>query len=345
MGNIMKIGDVELSNNLVLAPMAGVTDLPFRTLAVEKGAGLVVSEMVSAKGLVMGGERTRFLLASSPLERPLAVQLFGSEPAVMAEAARIVEEQGADMVDINMGCPVKKVVKDGSGSALLRNLKGVEKIISAVKRSINIPLTIKTRAGWDTSSIVAAEVLKVAEGCGVNALAVHARTKSQGFGGRADWSLIGSLKERSGIPIIGNGDVRSPEDSMRMMEMTGCDGVMIGRGAMGNPWIFGQALSYGKEGYYDDPSLDEKRETILNHLGLTLDFYGNTKGVRLFRKHLAWYAKGMKGSSSFRNRINYAATPEEVKTLASDFFSHLGRHEEGKSENREVFAESAVCPA
>jgi len=317
----MKIGNVELRNNLVLAPMAGVTDMPFRRLAVEQGCGLVVSEMVSAKGLLIGGENTRFLLASIPEERPLSVQLFGDDPDTIGEAALIVEQCGAAMVDINMGCPVKKVVANGAGSALLKDLPKIGRIIDAAKRKISIPLTVKIRTGWDTSSIVAGEVLKVAEDNGADAIAVHGRTKSQGFGGRADWSVIAELKSRASIPIIGNGDICSAEDVLRMMGTTACDGVMIGRGAMGNPWIFAQANGLINEGGYELPGAEEKKVLVLKHFEMVIKLYGEYKGVRLFRKHLAWYARGMAGASRFRAGINRASSPDEVRGLVCSFFS------------------------
>lgn len=317
----MKIGNVKLKNNLVLAPMAGVSDLPFRRLAVEQGCGLVVSEMVSAKGLLIGGERTRSYLASTPDERPLSVQLFGEDPHVIGDAALIVEECGAAMVDINMGCPVKKVVSGGAGSALLKDLPRIGRIIDAVKKKVSIPLTIKIRTGWDTSSIVAHEVLRVAEDNGVDAIAVHGRTKSQAFGGKADWSIIAELKSMASIPIIGNGDIYSAENALKMMEETGCDGVMIGRGAMGNPWIFAQVNNLINEGSYNLPEVDEKQRLVLRHLEMVLEFYGEYGGIRLFRKHLAWYARGMAGASRFRAGINQAVSPDELRELVRGFFS------------------------
>jgi len=320
----MKIGNVKLKNNLILAPMAGVTDLPFRLMVAGEGCGLVVSEMVSAKGLVMGGVKTRELLQIGEEERPVSVQLFGAEAESMGEAAAIIEALGADIIDINMGCPVKKVVGPGAGSALLKDLKKIEAIVSSVKKKITIPLTIKIRSGWDHSSIVVSEVLKVAETAGVDAIALHPRTKAQAFGGRADWSLIGLLKEKASIPVIGNGDVRSPEDARRMVDETGCDGVMIGRGCMGNPWIFRETGSYLKTGSYEAPTIDEKREKVLLHLGLVIERYGIITGLRLFRKHLAWYSKGIKGSAAFRRLINETLSLDEVNDLIESFFSHAG---------------------
>lgn len=320
----MKIGNLKLKNNLVLAPMAGVTDRPFRLIAVGEGCGLAVSEMVSAKGLVLGGEKTRSIITLSPEERPAAVQIFGAEPDIMAEAASLLENMGADIVDINMGCPVKKVVNNGAGSALLKNLENIEKILAAVRKRIGIPLTIKIRSGWDHASIVAAEVLKIAEASGVDALTIHPRTKSQFFSGTSDWSLIARLKENAKIPIIGNGDIQSPEDVKKMLLLTGCDGVMIGRGALGNPWTFNQALSYIDIGAYHLPDEEEKHSKVIEHLNLILEHYGEQKGIRLFRKHLGWYSKGVPEASSFRRRINESACLPEIRELIDGFFSSNG---------------------
>jgi nifR3 family TIM-barrel protein len=316
--------------------MAGVTDLAFRCLAVEQGCGLVVSEMVSAKGLLMGGEKTRFLLASTPEERPLSVQLFGDEPEVIGEAALIVEQSGAAMVDINMGCPAKKVVGGGAGSALLKDLPRIGCIIDAVKKKVSIPLTIKIRTGWDTSSIVACDVLKIAEDKGADAIAVHGRTKTQAFGGEADWSIIAEVKSRASIPVIGNGDVSSAKDVLKMMDTTGCDGVMIGRGAMGNPWIFAQAQGLLSKGDYELPSVEEKGTLVLKHFEMIIELYGEYRGVRLFRKHLAWYVKGMEGASKFRSIINYSVNPDEVRELVSGFFSETPSSYTGSFDHTEA---------
>lgn len=334
----MKIGNLKLKNNLILAPMAGVTDLPFRLMVAGEGCGLVVSEMVSAKGLVMGGVKTRELLQIGEEERPVSVQLFGAEPESMGEAAAIVEELGADIIDINMGCPVKKVVGPGAGSALLKDLEKIEAIVSSVKKRISIPLTIKIRSGWDNSSIVVREVLNVAETAGVDAITLHPRTKAQAFGGRADWSLIRLLKEKASIPVIGNGDVRSPEDARRMVDETGCDAIMIGRGSMGNPWIFRETESYLKKGTYQAPSIDEKREKVLLHLGLVIERYGTMKGLRLFRKHLAWYSRGIKGAAAFRRVINETLSLAEVKDLIEKFFSSDGFPSAGTGYGEEALA-------
>jgi tRNA-dihydrouridine synthase B len=301
--------------------MAGVTDLPFRRLAVAEGCGLVVTEMVSAKGLVMGGGRTRELLAISPDERPVSVQIFGSDFESMGEAASIVEGLGADIVDINMGCPVKKVVGPGGGSALLKEINRAEKILKSVRKNITIPLTVKVRSGWDSSSIVILDMLKAAEDSGVDAIAIHPRTKSQGYSGLSNWDLITRMKEAAKIPVIGNGDVRSPEDAARMLKQTGCDAVMIGRAAMGNPWLFSQTISYMNKGNYELPTAEEKMEKVLYHLELIIQRYGPLYGIRIFRKHLGWYSKGMAGGSSFRQVINRSDSAAEVEELIRNFFT------------------------
>ena len=316
----MNIGNIKLKNNLVLAPMAGVTDLPFRRLAVAEGCGLVVTEMVSSKALVMGGERTRRLLAISPDERPASVQIFGSDFESMGEAAAIVEGLGADIIDINMGCPVKKIVGPGGGSALLKDLKKAEKILKTVRDKISIPLTVKIRAGWDASSIVVVDMLKVAEDSGVDAIAIHPRTKTQGYSGLSNWDLIARMKEVAKIPVIGNGDIKSPEDAVRMIKQTGCDALMIGRAAMGNPWLFSQISSYQNTGSYHLPVAEEKMSKVLYHLELIIQRYGPIYGIRIFRKHLGWYSKGMSGGASFRKQINHSDSATEVEDLINDFF-------------------------
>ncbi|MDT8316358.1 MAG: tRNA dihydrouridine synthase DusB [bacterium] len=317
----MNIGSVKLKNNFILAPMAGVTDLPFRRLVVAEGCGLVVTEMVSAKGLVLGGSGTRELLAISPDERPVSVQIFGADFESMGEAASIIEEQGGDILDINMGCPVKKVVGPGGGSALLKEINKVEKILKSVRRKINIPLTVKIRSGWDSSSIVILDMLKAAEDSGVDAIAIHPRTKTQGYSGLSNWDLIARMKEVATIPVIGNGDVRSPEDVARMIKQTGCDAVMIGRAAMGNPWIFSQTISYMNKGAYRPPTAEEKMQKVLYHFELIIQRYGPLYGTRIFRKHLGWYSKGMAGGGAFRQIINRSDSAAEVEDLIRGFFA------------------------
>jgi tRNA-dihydrouridine synthase B len=296
----MMIGSLHLKNCVMLAPMAGITDLPFRTIVREFGCGLAFTEMVSANGLLRGKERTCRYIDTSPYDRPLGVQLFGSDPATLSEAARIAAEKGADLIDINMGCPVKKVVKTGSGAALMRDPRRIAAILGAVREAVAIPLTVKIRSGWSHREINASEIGRVAEDCGIDAVTLHARTVEEGFGGVSDWRLIAGLKAQLRIPVIGSGDIRSPEDAVRMFRETGCDAVMVGRGCLGNPWIVNNILSHISGGTVFAPSLVEREETIRRHLMLVTDYYGERVGTRDFRKHLLWYTKGLRGGAQFR---------------------------------------------
>lgn len=319
----MKIGRLLLKNNVFLAPMAGVTDLPFRTIVREFGCGLAFTEMVSAAGLVLGTGKTRRYLDSSPVDRPLGVQLFGVDPETLAAAARIAAVRGADLLDMNMGCPVKKVVKTGAGAALMRDPKRAAAILKALKGASDLPLTVKIRAGWRQREINALEIGRIAEECGADAVILHPRTAEQGFGGRSDWGLIAVLKARLGIPVIGSGDIRSPEDAARMFNETGCDAVMVGRGALGNPWIFGNILSHLSGGDVCPPSLAEREETIRRHLALAIDYYGEKIGTRDFRKHLLWYTKGLRGGAQFRKEAG--KVKDRFSTLAAlqEYFQAL----------------------
>ncbi len=289
----MRIGDVPLPNNLFLAPMAGITDFPFRALARSKGCGLAFTEMVSAEGLLRKGPRLLRLIQE---EHPVSVQLFGSDPDVMANAAEAAESLGADTVDINMGCPARQVVESGSGVSLMRTPERVESILIRVRKSLRIPLTVKIRSGWDEDQVNAPEISKIAEGSGADAIILHPRTRAQGFRGRADWNLIGTVKRQVSIPVIGNGDVRTPDAIRRMLQETGCDGVMIGRGALGNPWIFScdQAACV---------SLEERERTIREHFSLLLSHYEEREALREIRRHLAWYSKGLPLSAAFRSAL------------------------------------------
>jgi tRNA-dihydrouridine synthase B len=311
----MIIGRLHLKNRVVLAPMAGITDLPFRVIVREFGCGLAFTEMVSANGLFRGMGKTCHYLDSSPDDHPLGVQLFGSDPATLAEAAKIAAEKGADLLDINMGCPVKKVVKTGSGAALMRDPQRVAAILGAVRGAVDLPVTVKIRAGWNHREINACEIGSIAEDCGVDAVTIHPRTVEQGFGGASDWGLIAMLKAQLGIPVIGNGDVRRPEDADRMFRETGCDGVMVGRGCLGNPWIIGNILSRMSGNAASMPSLAEREKTIRRHLTLAAEYYGEKVGTRDFRKHLLWYTKGLRGGAQFRQaaaRITDRAVAGEV---------------------------------
>ncbi|HAK60001.1 MAG TPA: tRNA dihydrouridine synthase DusB [Nitrospiraceae bacterium] len=310
------------SNPLVLAPMAGITDLPFRIICRELGAGLVYSEMVSAEALIRNQGKTFTLLRSDPAEKPVAFQIFGSRPASMAAAARILSQRPLDCIDINMGCPVPKVLKSGSGSALLRDLTLAREIMDAVVGASAVPVTVKIRLGWDANSIIALDLAQAAEAAGVAAVTIHARTRSQGFSGSADWSMIKAVKDAVGIPVIGNGDVRSGPDAGKMRDETGCDGIMIGRACQGNPWIFREAKQFLETGTPPaPPTPQEKEETIHRHLEEIVALRGEHVGVREMRKHLCWYSKGLPGGAEFRTRVNQLTKVDEVKEEVTAFFA------------------------
>ena len=311
-------------NPLVLAPMAGITDLPFRIICREMGAGIVYSEMVSAEALVRDQQRTLSLLATDPRERPVAFQLFGSKPASLARSARILSEREIDLIDINMGCPVPKVLKSGAGSALLRDLGLARQIMESVVGASSRPVTVKVRLGWDAKSIVAVDLARIAEAAGVSAITVHARTKVMGFSGEADWSMIRTVKDAVGIPVIGNGDVRSGPDAKRMLDETGCDGVMIGRAIEGNPWIFREAKTYLETGVVPaQPSIEERVTVMLRHLHDVIGLLGESIGVREMRKHLCWYTKGLSGGGEFREKVNHLTTIDEVKREIDTYFEAI----------------------
>lgn len=301
----LRIGGVTLKNNVLLAPMAGVSDLPFRLLCHELGAGLVCMEMVSAKAIFYGNKNTERLLDIHPKERPVSLQLFGSDPVIVSEMAKKIEERPFSILDFNMGCPVPKVVNNGEGSALLKNPKLAAQILEGLVKAVQKPVTVKIRMGFDKEHINAVEMAKIAEACGVAAIAVHARTREQYYSGRAYWEIIRTVKEAVSIPVIGNGDVDSPAAAEQMLSETGCDGVMIGRGAQGNPWIFREVSQYLETGTIPQkPDNAEKRELILRHARLQLEYKGEYTGVREMRKHLSWYTAGMPHSARFRQMIN-----------------------------------------
>ncbi len=316
----MKIADLTLENPLVLAPMAGITQLPFRRLVKEQGCGLVVTEMVSSNGLVYGGHKSFELLRSHPSERPLSVQIFGRDPEIMKEAARIVESQGADLLDINLGCSVRKVVRQGAGVALMREPKVLEAILRQVRAVTEIPITVKIRSGWEPSGEEAMRVSRIAEDCGIDAVAVHPRTAVQGFGGKADWSLISRLKNHLSIPVIGNGDILGPEDVLKMQSSTGCDAMMIGRASKGNPWIFSQSLDLidGKEPRL--PDLSSRLQTILRYIDYMVDHFGEFRGACMMRSHLLWFVKGLPGCSSFRDSVVRLKTRQEMIDAIGNYF-------------------------
>jgi tRNA-dihydrouridine synthase B len=320
----MNISDILRANPLVLAPMAGITDLPFRVICRELGAGLVYSEMVSAEALIRNQRRTFTMLKTVPEERPVTFQLFGSRPDSMAEAARILSDLPIDFLDINMGCPVPKVLRSGAGSALLRDLDLAKKIMDVVVKASRLPVTIKIRLGWDAKSIVAIDFAKAAHDAGIAAVAVHGRTKTMGFSGTADWSMIKAVKEAVAIPVIGNGDVRSGMDAARMIKETGCDGVMIGRAIEGNPWIFREAKQFIETGVVPlHPTLDERRTIMLRHLNDVVTMLGEKVGIREMRKHLCWYAKGLSANAEFRQRINHLLSLADVQQEIDAYFAGL----------------------
>ena len=308
----MNIGSVKLENQTILAPLAGITNLPFRLLAKEAGCALVCSEMVSAHGLVNKSSKTERLMDSSPQEKPLSVQIFGSDPAIMAEAAGMVASSGADMVDINFGCSVRKIVKNGSGAALMKAPKTAEALIKSVRNAVRIPLTIKIRTGWNPTGDQAFEIAKIAEACGVDAIAIHPRTATQAFGGRADWSIITALKKRVRIPVIGNGDIFSATDAINMLEQTKCDAVMIGRRAIGNPFIFSQVLARIRGEEEPEADLDQHFEIMTRYVRESVKYFGEEIACRMMRSRLCWFAKGLRNSSQFRKSINHISTQAEA---------------------------------
>ena len=317
--NKLKIGSVELNNPFILAPMAGVCDLPFRLLCKEKGAAMVCTEMVSAKAIYYNNKNTKELLTIDKNEGPVSLQLFGSEPKLMAEMAKRIEEIPFDILDFNMGCPVPKVVNNGEGSALMKNPVLAGHIIEAMANAISKPVTVKIRAGFDAEHINAVEIAKIAENSGAAAITVHARTREQYYSGKADREIIRLVKEAVTIPVIGNGDIDCYESAKYMLEYTGCDGVAIGRGAEGNPWIFEELNAKYAGLDYNKPSLEEVKEMIMRHARMLIDYKGEYIGIREMRKHAAWYTAGFKGASKLRGCLNEVSSIESLEEIIMGF--------------------------
>ena len=320
----LKIGNVILENNVVLAPMAGITDLPFRLLCKEFGPGLVYTEMISAKALFYGDEKTKKLLNMKNETRPIAVQIFGSDVEAMVYATKYLQDK-ADIIDINMGCPAPKVVKNGDGSKLLLNLDLVGEIVTNVVKVSNIPITVKIRKGWNDENIVAVEAAKIIEEAGALAITVHGRTREEFYSGKADWDIIKKVKESVNIPIFGNGDVKSPESAKKMFEQTNVAGIIIGRASLGEPWIFKHIIDYLKTGKYDNlfPNNEQKLKLIIEHINLEVEEKGEDIGIKEMRKHLSWYIKNLKDASRIREKINTLKTKQEVIDCLKEYFKSI----------------------
>ncbi|MEG0180243.1 MAG: tRNA dihydrouridine synthase DusB [Peptostreptococcaceae bacterium] len=319
----MKIGNVELNNEVFLSPMAGVTDLPFRLICKEKGCGMLYTEMINAKALCYDDENTKKMLKIEDEEHPIAVQIFGSEPEFMGKAAKIMNSYPNEILDINMGCPAPKVIKNGDGSALMRNPRLTAEVLSAVVENSNKPVTLKIRKGWDDDSVNAVEIARIAQECGISALAIHGRTREQFYSGKADWDIISEIKQAIDIPVIGNGDVFEVEDAVNMLEKTKCDAIMIGRGAQGNPWIFKRVNHYMKTGeILLEPTMEEKITTAIKHMNLAVSEHGEFIAVREMRKHIGWYLKGLKNSAKYRDQINKITDYKVVIAMLEEYMEH-----------------------
>jgi len=320
----VKIGNVTLENNIFLAPMAGVTDMPFRILCKEQGCGMVYTEMVSAKGIYYNDEKSFKLTQIDPKEEPTALQIFGSEPDIMAKVAERLSQLNAAIIDINMGCPTPKITKNGEGCALMRNPELAGKIVREVVKASGKPVTVKIRKGWDDNCVNAVEIAKIAEENGASAITVHGRTREQFYSGKADWEIIKKVKEAVTIPVIGNGDIFQEDDAKRMLEETGCDAVMVGRGAQGNPWIFDKIVKFLKYNVrQSDISCDDKIKMIKRHMQMLIDVKGEISGVREMRKHIAWYIKGMRNSNALKEKVFRAVSQQEVLNLLDEYLDGI----------------------
>ncbi len=319
----MKIGSVQLENITISAPLAGISNLPFRVLMKEAGCALVCSEMISANGLVYQSRKTVQLMDSAREEKPLSVQIFGTDPSIMADAAVMVQDSGADILDINFGCSVRKVVKTGAGVALMRNPEQAEAILTAVRKAVRIPLTLKIRSGWDASGNQAIAISRIAEACGADAVTVHPRTASQGFSGTADRSVIARIKKAVSIPVIGNGDIAVPEDALRMLDETGCDAVMVGRAAVGNPWIFSGILSLLRGQPTVSVDLSLRCDAMIRYLDASVAYFGEHTACRMMRSRLGWFIKGLPRSSMFRESVKQISSRDEAVSLIRSFLSSI----------------------
>jgi len=316
----VQIGSLKLANPVISAPLSGITDKAFRLLAEEAGCGLVSTEMISVNALAYENEKTKTMFDLTGERGPTCVQIFGNDPGRMAAAAEIVVNAGADVVDINMGCPAPKVVKNFEGCALMKNLPLARRIIETVVKAVDVPVTVKIRKGWDNNSVNAVELAEIAEACGAAAVTVHGRTRDQFYSGRADWDIIARVRTAISIPVIGNGDIKEPPDSLSMMKETGCNGVMIGRGALGNPWLFGRTVYLLETGIVlPEPDFNEKIGMAVRHLQMTASFKGEHKAVTEMRKHIAWYLKGMKNSAKIKELINRAAEVQELVDILENY--------------------------